>query len=163
MEKTSEFYMQEALKEAKKAYELGEVPIGAVVVYQGDIIGRGHNLRETTLDATTHAEMQAIKDANRTLKNWRLEECQLYVTLEPCPMCSGAIILSRLQKVVFGAHDPKGGTCGTFMNLVQDDRFNHQCELESGVLAEESRQLLQSFFQTLRQRNKAAKKESSRQ
>lgn len=157
MEQTSEFYMQEALKEAKKAYDLGEVPIGAVVVYQGEIIGRGHNLRETTLDATTHAEMQAIKAANRTLKNWRLEDCELYVTLEPCPMCSGAIILSRLKKVVFGAHDPKGGTCGTFMNLVQDERFNHQCALESGVLAEESRQLLQSFFKALRQRNKAAK------
>lgn len=149
-----EYFMSEAISEAKKAYEIGEVPIGAIVVHKGKIIGRGHNLRETTKQATTHAEMIAIQEANRYLDNWRLEDCELFVTLEPCPMCSGAIILSRLKKVTFGAFDPKAGTCGTFMNLVQDERFNHQAEVESGVLEKECAMLLKDFFKMLRRRNK---------
>ncbi|MBS4750147.1 tRNA-specific adenosine deaminase [Granulicatella sp. zg-ZJ] len=149
-----EYFMREALKEAQKAYDLDEVPIGAVVVYKGEVIGRGYNLREKEQDATLHAEIKAIRQANAHLGNWRLEECELFVTLEPCPMCSGAIILSRLKKVTFGAFDPKAGTCGTFMNLVQDSRFNHQAEVESGVLEEECKALLQRFFKELRERKK---------
>ncbi len=153
-----EFFMREAIKEAKKAYEKKEVPIGAVVVCGGKIIGRGHNLREIEQDATLHAEIKAIRQANEYKKSWRLEDCELFVTLEPCPMCSGAIVLARLKKVTFGAFDPKAGTCGTFMNLVQDERFNHQAEVESGILEDECVELLQSFFKELRQRNKLRKK-----
>lgn len=150
----TERFMQEAINEAKKAYAKKEVPIGAVVVYQGKIIGRGHNLREIEQDATLHAEIKAIRQANHFLHSWRLDECELYVTVEPCPMCSGAIILSRIKKVVFGTFDPKAGTVGTFMNLVQDERFNHQAEVESGILEEECRRLLQDFFRELRQERK---------
>lgn len=152
-----EFFMKEAIKEAQKAYDKKEVPIGAVVVCNGEIIGRGHNLREIEQDATLHAEIKAIRQANQHKKSWRLEDCELFVTLEPCPMCSGAILLARLKKVTFGAFDPKAGTCGTFMNLVQDERFNHQAAVESGVLEEECIALLQSFFKELRQRNKLRK------
>ena len=123
--------MREALKEAQKAYDQAEVPIGAVVVLNGEIIGRGYNLREKEQDATLHAEIKAIRQANQHLGSWRLEDCELFVTLEPCPMCSGAMILARLKKVTFGAFDPKAGTAGTFMNLLQDERFNHQVEVAS--------------------------------
>ncbi|MDE1549936.1 tRNA adenosine(34) deaminase TadA [Jeotgalibaca caeni] len=149
-----EQFMKEAIKEAEKARALGEVPIGAVVVLDGEIIGRGHNERETTNDATTHAEMLAIRDANRTLQNWRLEDAELFVTLEPCPMCSGAIILSRVKKVYYGAPDQKAGTAGTLMNLLEDERFNHQAAIETGILEEECRELLQSFFRELRKKRK---------
>lgn len=145
-------FMNEALKEARKAYAKGEVPIGAVVVLNGEVIGRGHNLRESDQDATLHAEMKAIQEANKRLGSWRLLDCQLYVTLEPCPMCSGAIILSRLQRVVYGASDPKAGTCGTLMNLVEDERFNHQAIVTRGVLEEECSTMLSQFFKELRQR-----------
>lgn len=154
---THEYFMTCALEEAKKAYIKGEVPIGAVVVYNGQIVGRGHNLRETTNQATAHAELLAIQAANEHLEKWRLEDCTLYVTLEPCPMCSGAIILSRLKEVVYGASDVKSGTCGTLMNLVTDERFNHQATVIKGVLEQESRELLQQFFKELRLRNKNRK------
>lgn len=149
--------MREALIEAQKAAAKDEVPIGAVVVYQGEIIGRGHNLRELEQDATLHAEIKAIRQANQHLGSWRLAECELFVTLEPCPMCSGAMILARLKKVTFGAFDPKAGTAGTFMNLLQDERFNHQVEVEQGVLETECQAILREFFKKLRQRNKARK------
>ncbi|UXY41299.1 MULTISPECIES: tRNA adenosine(34) deaminase TadA [Granulicatella] len=155
-----EFFMREALKEAQKAYDQEEVPIGAVVVLNGEIIGRGHNLREKEQDATLHAEIKAIRQANQHLGSWRLEDCELFVTLEPCPMCSGAMILARMKKVVFGAFDPKAGTAGTFMNLLQDSRFNHQVEVEQGVLEEECQEILRSFFKGLRERNKKRKQEA---
>lgn len=152
-----EFFMKEALIEAQKAAAKDEVPIGAVVVHQGKIIGRGHNLRELEQDATLHAEIKAIRQANQYLGSWRLEECELFVTLEPCPMCSGAMILARLKKVTFGAFDPKAGTAGTFMNLLQDERFNHQVEVEQGILEEECQEILRDFFKKLRRRNKERK------
>ena len=155
-----EFFMREALKEARKAYDQEEVPIGAVVVLNGEIIGRGHNLREKEQDATLHAEIKAIRQANQHLGSWRLEDCELFVTLEPCPMCSGAMILARMKKVIFGAFDPKAGTAGTFMNLLQDSRFNHQVEVEQGVLEEECQEILRSFFKGLRERNKQRKLEA---
>ncbi|EEW36398.1 tRNA adenosine(34) deaminase TadA [Granulicatella adiacens ATCC 49175] len=155
-----EFFMREALKEAQKAYDQEEVPIGAVVVLNGEIIGRGHNLREKEQDATLHAEIKAIRQANQHLGSWRLEDCELFVTLEPCPMCSGAMILARMKKVVFGAFDPKAGTAGTFMNLLQDSRFNHQVEVEQGILEDECKEILQQFFKGLRERNKKRKQEA---
>ncbi|MGX7059341.1 tRNA adenosine(34) deaminase TadA [Vagococcus humatus] len=153
-----DYFMQQAIAEAKKAYQLGEVPIGAVVVYQKNIISRGYNLRESTQDATTHAEMTAIKAACQSVESWRLEECQLFVTLEPCAMCSGAILLSRIEEVYYGAKDPKGGTVGSFMNLLEDDRMNHQAYVETGIREEECGLLLTNFFKELRQKKKEAKK-----
>ena len=155
-----EFFMREALKEAQKAYDQAEVPIGAVVVLNGEIIGRGYNIREKEQDATLHAEIKAIRQANQHLGSWRLEDCELFVTLEPCPMCSGAMILARLKKVTFGAFDPKAGTAGTFMNLLQDERFNHQVEVEQGILEDECKEILQTFFKGLRERNKQRKQEA---
>lgn len=152
-----ELFMQEAIKEAKKAERLQEVPIGAVVVLDGKIIGRGHNLREESQDATAHAEMFAIKQACEVLENWRLEQAQLFVTLEPCPMCSGAMILSRVAEVYYGAKDPKGGTAGTLMNLLEDERFNHIAYVESGILEEECGSLLTNFFKQLRDKKKLLK------
>lgn len=155
-----EFFMREAIKEAKKAEAIAEVPIGAVVVLNGEIIGRGHNLRETTQNATAHAEMAAIQDACARLNNFRLEDSQLFVTLEPCPMCSGAILLSRIDEVYFGAYDPKGGTAGSLLNLLDDQRFNHWCYLESRVLETECSELLKTFFRDLRQRKKEEKRKA---
>lgn len=149
-----DFFMQQALEEAKKAREIGEVPIGAVVVLDGEIIGRAHNLRETTQNAVTHAELLAIEDACKHQNSWRLSGAELYVTLEPCPMCSGAILLSRIDKVYYGAKDPKAGTAGSLMNLLQDDRFNHTCKVEAGLLEAESSAMLKSFFRELRKRKK---------
>ncbi|MBO8164826.1 MAG: nucleoside deaminase [Brevibacillus sp.] len=145
-----ERFMQEALVEARKAMDIGEVPIGAVVVRGGEIVGRGHNLRETRKDPTLHAEMIAIREASARLGGWRLIGCELYVTLEPCPMCAGAIVQSRIERVVFGAVDPKAGCAGTLMNLCGEPRFNHQVPVVAGVLAEESSQLLKQFFRRLR-------------
>ncbi|MGI6154918.1 MAG: tRNA adenosine(34) deaminase TadA [Enterococcus lemanii] len=153
-----EFFMLEAIKEAKKAKEKMEVPIGAVVVLNKQIIGRGHNLRETTQDATAHAEMLAIQEACKNLGSFRLEDTQLFVTLEPCPMCSGAILLSRIEEVYFGAYDPKGGTAGSLLNLLEDQRFNHWCYLESKIRQEECGQLLSNFFKKIRENKKIAKK-----
>ncbi|MEF7566360.1 tRNA adenosine(34) deaminase TadA [Bacillus infantis] len=151
-------YMKEAIEEAKKAGELGEVPIGAVVVLDGKIISRAHNLRESNQNAVAHAELLAIEQACGMLGTWRLEDAVLYVTLEPCAMCSGAIILSRIKRVVYGASDPKGGCAGTFMNLLQDERFNHQSEISAGVLEEECGSLLTDFFRALRERKKEEKR-----
>lgn len=147
-------FMKEAIKEAQKAAAIGEVPIGAVVVYQGEIIGRGHNLREVSQNATTHAEMLAIQEANKHLGSWRLAEADLYVTLEPCPMCSGAMIQSRIKHVYFGAYDLKGGTAGTLMNLLNDSRFNHQVEVTGGLLHDECQGILRDFFVELRKKRK---------
>ncbi|WP_110926054.1 tRNA adenosine(34) deaminase TadA [Bacillus massiliglaciei] len=154
-----QFYMQLALKEAEKAGEMGEVPIGAVIVLDGEVIASAHNLRETEQNATAHAELLAIDAACRKVGSWRLEEAVLYVTLEPCPMCAGAILQSRVKRVVFGAHDPKGGCAGTFMNLLQDSRFNHQCEVASGVMEEECGMILTVFFRQLREKKKAQRQE----
>lgn len=153
-----EYYMKEAIKEAKKAETLNEVPIGAVIVLGEEIISRAHNLRENEQSAIAHAELLAIDQACHKIGSWRLEDATLYVTLEPCPMCSGAIILSRIKRVVYGAPDPKGGCAGTFMNLLQDERFNHQSEVIKGVLEEECGQLLSSFFRAIRERKKADKR-----
>ncbi|SFS38107.1 tRNA adenosine(34) deaminase TadA [Marininema halotolerans] len=148
-------YMREAIQEAKKAELIGEVPIGAVVVKDGEIIGRGHNLRETDHDPTAHAEMIAIRQAAEHTGDWRLSGCQLYVTLEPCPMCSGAIMLSRIETLVYGAYDPKGGCAGTLMNLLTDSRFNHQVTVMDGMMEEECGVLLRNFFRHLRSQRKA--------
>ena len=153
-----EQFMIEALKEAEKAAAIREVPIGAVVVLGDEIIGRGHNLRETTQNAVTHAEMLAIQEACERMGTWRLEGAELYVTLEPCPMCSGAIILSRVEKVIYGAKDPKAGCAGTLMNLLDDERFNHQCVVVPGVMEQECGGMLSSFFKDLRARKKAERK-----
>ncbi|MFV0559059.1 MAG: tRNA adenosine(34) deaminase TadA [Enterococcus sp.] len=152
-----EQYMKIAIAEALKAQALGEVPIGAVVVLDGEIIGRGHNLREVTQEASAHAEMFAIKEACQKLTNWRLERAQLFVTLEPCPMCSGAMQLSRVEEVYFGAFDPKGGAAGSLLNLLEDQRFNHWAYVEGGILAPECGELLTVFFRQLREKKKLAK------
>ena len=155
-----EYFMQEAIKEAKKAEQMADVPIGAVVVYQGEIIGRGHNQRETQQQAAAHAEMFAIQDACEKVGSWRLESSQLFVTLEPCVMCSGAIQLARVEEIYFGAFDPKGGACGSLLNIATDERFNHWSYVESGILAEECGQLLSQFFKNLREAKKLRKKAS---
>jgi tRNA(adenine34) deaminase len=155
-----QYYMKEAIKEAKKAEALAEVPIGAIIVVDGKIISRAHNLRESIQSAVAHAELLAIEQACKEIGSWRLENAHLYVTLEPCAMCSGAIILSRVKRVVYGAPDPKGGCAGTFMNLLQDERFNHQSEVTSGVLESECGLLLSDFFRRLREKRKIAKKQS---
>ncbi|AVB09764.1 MULTISPECIES: tRNA adenosine(34) deaminase TadA [Bacillus] len=156
-----EYYMREAIKEAKKAEAKGEVPIGAVLVLHDEIVARAHNLRETEQRSLAHAEMLAIDEACRKLGTWRLEEAVLYVTLEPCPMCAGAVVLSRVDKVVFGAFDPKGGCTGTLMNLLQEERFNHQAEVVSGVLGEECGEMLSAFFRKLRRQKKDMRKKLS--
>jgi tRNA(adenine34) deaminase len=153
-----EHFMKEAIKEAKKAEDLNEVPIGAVIVIDGKVVARAHNLRETEHNAVAHAELLAIDQACRDLRTWRLEDSTLYVTLEPCPMCAGAIILSRVKRVVYGAADPKGGCAGTLMNLLSDERFNHQSEVTSGVLERECGQMLSDFFRKIRERKKLKKK-----
>ncbi|WP_209810578.1 tRNA adenosine(34) deaminase TadA [Ammoniphilus resinae] len=151
------YFMQKALEQAEKAKEKGEVPIGAVIVRDGEIIGSGHNLRETTKDPTSHAEMIAIREASEHLGGWRLIGSTLYVTLEPCPMCAGAIVQSRIERVVFGVGDPKAGCAGTLMNLLEEQRFNHQAEVVEGVMAEECSEILKQFFRELRERRKREK------
>lgn len=154
-----DFFMNEAIKEAHKALKLAEVPIGAVVVLNKEIIGRGYNLKETTQSAVKHAEMIAIQEACDKVASWRLENAQLFVTLEPCPMCSGAILQSRIEEVYFGAFDPKAGACGSLMNLLEDTRFNHWCYVESGVLSTTCSTLLRDFFKKIRTKKKQKKKE----
>ncbi len=149
-----EKYMREALKQAKKAYALGEVPIGCVIVYDGEIIGRGYNRRTTDKNTLAHAEMMAIKKASKKMDDWRLEKCTMYVTLEPCQMCSGAIVQSRMEKVVIGCMNPKAGCAGSILNLLQMEAFNHQVDIEVGVLGEECSNLMKSFFQELREKKK---------
>ncbi|MCD6117963.1 tRNA adenosine(34) deaminase TadA [bacterium] len=142
--------MRRALLEAEKACDAEEVPVGAVVVKDGRIIGKGFNQTETLQDPTAHAEMVAISAAANTLQSWRLENCTIYVTLEPCAMCAGAIVLARIKELVFGALDPKAGACSSLRNIVQDHRLNHSVDLISGILAEESSNLLSSFFKEIR-------------
>jgi len=151
-----ERFMREALKEAGYAFEDGEVPVGAVIVHQGRVIGRAHNQGECLKDPTAHAEMIAITQAAAALDRWRLTGCTLYVTLEPCTMCAGAIVLARIDRLVYGAADPKAGACGSLMNIVQDPRLNHRVEVIGGVLAEESSALLREFFHQRRQRRAEA-------
>ena len=147
--------MQQALVEAETAARLGEVPIGAVVVRGGEIIGRGYNLRESSNDPTTHAEMVAIRQAAAALDSWRLLDCTLYVTLEPCVMCMGAIILARIPRLVFACRDPRAGAVGSIYDFSRDERFNHRVEVTEGVLTNECSELLSGFFQSLRARKKA--------
>ncbi|MDO3413154.1 tRNA adenosine(34) deaminase TadA [Saccharibacillus sp. CPCC 101409] len=149
-----ERWMRAAIEEARKAEAIGEVPIGAIVVRGGEIIGRGYNLRETTHDATAHAEMIAIREASEAIGAWRLLDCTLYVTLEPCPMCAGAIVQSRVPLVVYGTADPKAGCAGTLMDLLQEPRFNHRTEWIAGVLQAECSEQLSAFFRGLRARLK---------
>jgi tRNA(adenine34) deaminase len=149
-------YMNEALKEATRAASEGEVPVGCVIVHENRIVGRGHNQRETLQDATAHAEMIAISAACQTLGTWRLEDCIMYVTLEPCPMCAGAIVLSRVKQLVFGADDPKAGACGTLYDIVRDEKLNHIVEVVSGVMAQDAQILLKEFFTSLREKGQTA-------
>lgn len=150
---TDEEYMREAIALAEKAFELGEVPVGAVAVWDGKIVGRGMNLRETDKNALRHAEIMAIDEACKNLGGWRLWKCDLYVTLEPCPMCAGAIINSRVKRVIYGAKDPKAGSCGSLTNLFEMP-YNHKPEVISGILEEECSALLKSFFEKLREKRK---------
>jgi tRNA(adenine34) deaminase len=147
-----EQYMRLALREAVLAMEHDEVPVGAVLVRGGRVIGRAHNMRETLHDPTAHAEMIAITQAAEAMEAWRLAGVTAYVTLEPCCMCAGALVLARVERLVYGAADPKAGACGTLHNIVQDDRLNHRVEVAAGVLADESRALLQDFFRKKRER-----------
>lgn len=156
--KKDQTYMLEALIEAEKAAILGEVPIGAVIVYQNEIIARAHNLRETTQNATTHAELLAIQQACAKVGSWRLEDMTLYVTLEPCPMCAGAILQSRIPRVVYGARDLKAGCVDSLYRLLNDARFNHECEVTEGILAEECGGILTRFFRNLREQKKNRKR-----
>ena len=150
-------FMQAALDEARIARENGEVPIGAVVVLDGAIIGRGHNRRETGDDPTAHAEMLAIREAARATGHWRLLETTLYVTLEPCVMCMGAIILARIPRLVYACRDPRAGACGSIYDFAQDERFNHRVEVTEGVLGAECSELLSGFFKELRAGKKSRK------
>lgn len=145
-----EYYMKLAIEEAKKAQKLGEVPIGAIIVKNNEVIASAHNLRETAQLPTAHAEHIAIERASKVVGSWRLEECKLYVTLEPCVMCAGAIVMSRIPKVVYGATDPKGGCSGSLMNLLEESRFNHRAEVVKGVLEQECGDLLRNFFREIR-------------
>jgi tRNA(adenine34) deaminase len=145
--------MLEALAEARRAGDIGEVPIGAVIVREGKVIGRGHNRRETEADPLAHAEILAIRQASKVMEGWRLTGCTIYVTLEPCAMCAGALVNSRVERLVYGAPDPKAGWCGTLGNLVQDPRLNHRLDVTAGVLSEESAALLRGFFSSLRKRS----------
>lgn len=154
---TDEKFMREAIKQARKAYALDETPIGCVIVHDGKIIGRGYNRRNTDKSPLAHAEITAIKKASRKIGDWRLEECTLYVTLEPCQMCSGAIIQARIPRVVVGCMNPKAGCAGSVLNLLQVERFNHQAELTTGVLEEECSGMMKQFFKELRERKKQEK------
>jgi tRNA(adenine34) deaminase len=154
-----EKYMREALRQAGKAIRLGEVPIGCVIVYQDKIIGRGYNKRNTKKTTLAHAELIAIEKASKRMGDWRLEDCTMYVTLEPCQMCAGAIIQARIKKVVVGTMNPKAGCAGSILNLLQMEEFNHQAELVTGILEKECTDILQDFFKDLRIRNKKEKSE----
>jgi len=146
------YFMKVALEEARKAYNKAETPVGAIIVKDDEIVSRGHNLRESLHDPTAHAELLAIKDAAAKLGRWRLTDCTVYVTLEPCAMCSGAMILARIKRLVYGASDPKAGTVGSLMNLLSHEKLNHQVEVESGVLAKECGAILSEFFSSRRKK-----------
>jgi tRNA(adenine34) deaminase len=151
--KQDEHYMLEAIKAAEIAEENGDVPIGAVVVYENQVIGRAYNQREQLNDPTAHAEIIALTQAAAFIESWRLHGCTIYVTLEPCAMCAGALVLGRLDRLVYGCDDPKAGACKSLYNIVQDERLNHRLEVTSGVLADECSELLQRFFQRRRSDN----------
>ena len=152
-------YMKEAMKQAKKAYALGEVPIGCVIVHQERIIGRGYNRRNTDKNTLSHAEITAINKASRKLGDWRLEDCVLYVTLEPCQMCSGAIVQARIPETVIGCMNPKAGCAGSLLNILEDPRFNHQVRVIRGVMEQECSDMLKQFFRELRVRVRAERQE----
>ena len=158
IQSTDEKYMKEAIRQAKKAYKIGEVPIGCVIVYQDKIIARGYNRRTIDKNTLAHAELAAIRKASRKIDDWRLEGCTMYVTLEPCQMCSGAIVQSRLDRVVVGCMNPKAGCAGSILNLLDMKEFNHQVELTTGVLKEECSQMMKQFFKELRESKRQTKK-----
>ena len=153
-----EKYMKEAIRQAKKAEAVGDVPIGCVIVYEDKIIARAYNQRNKKKTTLAHAELLAIQKASKKLGDWRLEECTMYITLEPCQMCAGAIVQARIPKVVIGAMNPKAGCAGSVLNILQIDKFNHQVEIEQGVLEEECGQMLSDFFRQLRKKKKEEKK-----
>ena len=153
-----EKYMKQALKQAEKAFSLGEVPIGCVIVHQGKIIGRGYNRRNTDKSTLAHAEITAIRKASKVIGDWRLEECTIYITLEPCQMCAGAIIQARIPEVVMGCMNPKAGCGGSVLNILENPGFNHQAAVTRGILEQECSDLLKLFFAKLRERNKEEKK-----
>lgn len=153
----NEKYMKEAIKQAKKAAKIGEVPIGCVIVYENKIIARGYNKRNTKKTTLAHAELLAIQKASKAIGDWRLEDTTMYVTLEPCQMCAGAIVQARIKKVVVGTMNQKAGCAGSILNILQMEEFNHQVELETGVLKEECTEILQQFFKELRIKNKQEK------
>ena len=152
-----EYYMKEAIRQARKAEKLMEVPIGCVIVYEGKIIARGYNRRNTDKNTLSHAEMNAIRKASKKLGDWRLEGCTLYVTLEPCQMCSGAIVQSRIDEVVIGCMNPKAGCAGSVLNLLEVQEFNHQVTITQGILEEECSQMMSNFFRRLREMKKREK------
>ncbi len=144
-------FMKMALEEAKMASSKGEVPVGSIIVKDRKVVGKGHNLKETLFDATAHAEILAIRQACENLRAWRLVDCTLYTTLEPCPMCAGAIVIARIRRVVFAAHDPKSGAACSLLDILRNEKLNHQVEVVGGFMEEESKRLLTPFFQKLRQ------------
>ena len=150
---TDEKYMREAIKQARKAAKIEEVPIGCVIVYDSKIIARGYNRRNTDKSTLAHAEIIAIRKAAKIIGDWRLEDCTMYITLEPCPMCAGAIVQARIPRVVVGAMNPKAGCAGSVINLLQMDGFNHKAELTSGILVDECRTMLQDFFKEMRKKH----------
>lgn len=152
--KAQEKFMKEALKEAQKAYDKLEVPVGAVIVKDGKVIARAHNVKEEKKDTTKHAEILAISKASKKLGSWRLIDCDMYVTLEPCSMCAGAVINARIKKVYIGTMDQKTGACGSVFNLLEDYTFNHKVEIETGILQEECESMLKNFFRELRKSKK---------
>ncbi|MDD6195894.1 MAG: tRNA adenosine(34) deaminase TadA [[Clostridium] aminophilum] len=156
-----EYFMREAIRQARRAKRIGDVPIGCVIVHDGTIIGRGYNRRVADGNVLAHAEIIAMRKACREMGDWRLEECTMYVTLEPCPMCAGAIVQARIPKVVIGAMNPKAGCAGSVMNLLDEPGFNHQCEVEIGVRGEECSMLLKEFFRDLRTKSKKAAEEKA--
>ena len=158
---SDEKFMKAAIQQAKKAGAIDEVPIGCVIVYEGRIIAKGYNRRNKDANTLSHAELNAIRKASKKMGDWRLEGAVMYVTLEPCQMCAGAIVQSRLDRVVIGAMNPKAGCCGSVLNLLKVPAFNHQVEIESGVLEEECSLMLSDFFRKLRQKKKEAKKQLS--
>ncbi len=151
---TDEKYMRQAIKLAKKASDQGDVPIGCVIVYEGKIIGRGYNRRNKDRSSLAHAEIMAIKKASKVLNDWRLEKCRMYVTLEPCQMCAGAIVQARIPEIVIGCMNPKAGSAGSIINLLDIKEFNHQVDITKGILEEECSEMLVTFFKNLREKNK---------
>lgn len=145
-------FMREAIKQAKKAYAIDEVPIGCVIVYEGKIIARGYNRRTTDKNTLSHAELNAIRKASKKLGDWRLDDCEMYVTLEPCQMCAGAIVQARIKRVYIGCMNPKAGCAGSVLNLLQVEKFNHQVEIETGILEEECSSMIKEFFRELRKK-----------